>query len=691
MVKKKSLIEQEFPFEYISTIAEQESWRKEVNRPTSYIHKWWARRLGSVFRALIIGGAETEGTNLYEKFYSGTTYGRLSVFDPFMGSGTTITETIKLGANVVGSDINSIAATIVKTALEKYDRNEVISTYKELESRCSEQIKRFYKTQYDGEEVDVLYYFWVKVIDCDSCGTKFPLYKSTVFSKNAYASKKPQAQSVCPFCGHINQIRYDDKSCICKKCEGSYNPQKGNIRGIEYVCPKCGKHEKIVDYARRTKKIIPERMYAKMVYDADGVKHYADIDEQDITLFKQAQNIVSQYSSYIPTDEIHEGINTNQIINYQYKRWSNMFNARQLLAFGILSEEIKKIPKFELRRLFAVLMSGTLEFNNMFCSFKGEGTGAVRPLFYNHILKNELMPLEANVWGLKASSGSFSTMFETRIIRMLDYKESPFELRIREDGKTEKVPLDHCTIEVTPTDKVEQWDINKPLILCKDSANTELPDECIDLVVTDPPFFDNVNYSELADFFYVWLKKMNVGIGNDKADTTRSAGEVQDNNPKRFSNKLCAVLSETNRLLKKEGLLIFTYHHSKTEGWVSVYNAIRNAGYTISEVIPIKAEMAVSVAIMAAKVPINYDLVFICRKTPEYTQMNLPISTLIEYQNMLKKIKKSNLKFSDGDKAILLYGLALKQLSATGIDRIEASDIEAVINSWKEESDMVIV
>ena len=71
--------------------------------------------------------------------------------------------------------------------------------------------------------------------------------------------------------------------------------------------------------------------------------------------------------------------------------------------------------------------------------------------------------------------------------------------------------------------------------------------------------------------------------------------------------------------------------------------------------------------------------------------MNLPISTLIEYQNMLKKIKKSNLKFSDGDKAILLYGLALKQLSATGIDRIEASDIEIVINSWKEESDMVIV
>ena len=56
--EKKSLVEQSFPFEHLSVIAERESWRKEVNRPTSYIHKWWARRLGSVFRGLIIGGAE---------------------------------------------------------------------------------------------------------------------------------------------------------------------------------------------------------------------------------------------------------------------------------------------------------------------------------------------------------------------------------------------------------------------------------------------------------------------------------------------------------------------------------------------------------------------------------------------------------------------------------------------------------
>ena len=106
---KKSLMERGFPFDDVSRIAEQESWRKDINRPTSYIHKWWARRLGSVFRSLIIGGNEPESTDFFEKYYTNTTYNNLVVFDPFMGSGTTIIESVKLGAKVVGSDINPVA------------------------------------------------------------------------------------------------------------------------------------------------------------------------------------------------------------------------------------------------------------------------------------------------------------------------------------------------------------------------------------------------------------------------------------------------------------------------------------------------------------------------------------------------------------------------------------------------------
>lgn len=264
---------------------------------------------------------------------------------------------------------------------------------------------------------------------------------------------------------------------------------------------------------------------------------------------------------------------------------------------------------------------------------------------------------------------------------MLDYKEQPFELKLQETGKANKVVIEGCNIEITTTESIDEWDENTPLIMCQDSAHTELPAKSVDLIVTDPPFFDNVNYSELADFFYVWLKKLNIGVGDDKSDSTRTPEEVQDNDPYKFSSKLCDVLKESNRVLKDDGQLIFTYHHSKAEGWVSVFNAICGAGFVISQIIPLKAEMAVSVAISAAKVPINYDLVFVCRKKAEFTQVIMPSDTSTEYESILHRLTDSGLKFSSGDQSVLLYGLVLKQLSQSGKTAIEIRDIEKAVAS----------
>src|SRR4029077_17519998 len=83
------------------------------------------------------------------------------------------------------------------------------------------------------------------------------------------------------------------------------------------------------------------------------------------------------------------------------------------------------------REALLTLFSGVLEFNNLFASYKGEGTGAVRHMFSHHILKPERTPIEANVWGTPKSSGSFSGLFRARLLRALDYRESPTELKGR--------------------------------------------------------------------------------------------------------------------------------------------------------------------------------------------------------------------------------------------------------------------
>lgn len=93
-----------YPYIEISRLAKKESWRKEVNRPIYHLHKWWAQRLGSVFRANIIHAIEPSNDE-WSSFYQKHSY-TATVLDPFMGSGTTLGEALKVGCNVIGCDIN---------------------------------------------------------------------------------------------------------------------------------------------------------------------------------------------------------------------------------------------------------------------------------------------------------------------------------------------------------------------------------------------------------------------------------------------------------------------------------------------------------------------------------------------------------------------------------------------------------
>ena len=83
----RAIEEEDFPFESFSDVAELESWRKEINRPLSHIHKWWAQRLGSVFRAILLGAFASKGSDILSLFYSAARVHEAVVFDPF-GAGS---------------------------------------------------------------------------------------------------------------------------------------------------------------------------------------------------------------------------------------------------------------------------------------------------------------------------------------------------------------------------------------------------------------------------------------------------------------------------------------------------------------------------------------------------------------------------------------------------------------------------
>lgn len=615
----RAIEDQSFPFEHLSDIAQLESWRKEVSRPIYHLHKWWAQRLGSVFRAILISAFAPKGSNILEMFYQPSRIPGAIIFDPFMGSGTTIGEALKLGARAIGRDINPVAHFAVSNALGEHPKQKVLDTFKAIEHDVASRIRHWYQARLpDGGYADVLYYFWVKFVPCPKCERQVDLFSSYIFSQHAYPKQNPEARVLCPHCGIINRASYDADAVTCTGCNEVSNPKAGPAKGSGATCPHCRHVFPIAKTIQNTCEPPKHRLYAKMVLRPDGTKDYLPVDDFDLALYEETSKALKTLKDAYPVVAIEAGYNTDQVLNYCYNHWHQMFNDRQLLCIYFLSERIRAIPDERMRELFTCLLSGTLEFNNMFASFKGEGTGAVRHMFSHHILKPERVPLEANPWGTPKSSGAFSTLFESRLLRALAYCERPFELRVTQrNGRMvgEKVYGLSRPLGMNIARNFSEFEQGELLYLsCGDSAKTEIKSGVVDAVVTDPPFFDNVHYSQLADFFHIWQRHILGENGHYIAASTRSPQEVQNSDPVEFTERLRCVWEECHRVLKPDGLLIFTYHHSRPEGWTCVLEALAKAGFVIVAAHPIKAEMSVAAPKHQAKDPIDLDIILVCRK-----------------------------------------------------------------------------
>jgi len=208
------------------------------------------------------------------------------------------------------------------------------------------------------------------------------------------------------------------------------------------------------------------------------------------------------------------------------------------------------------------------------------------------------------------------------------------------------------------------------LILNGDSSQLPLPDSIVDAVVTDPPYFDFVHYSELSDFFYAWVS---AGLGSHYAYLNRESchheNEVQDRAYLDFQRKISSVFVEANRVLKSDGVLCFSYHHSKPEGWLAIANALRESGFRIVAAHPVKAEMSVASPKSAAKDPINLDMILVCKPAQKNQTAHSEEPLLEEMtSSLVQRFASKGRSLSEADKFVIRSGLKLVSASMRNLD-----------------------
>ena len=236
----------DIPFDKIYEAARKEASRK---KPDFFTHKYFARRITCNFRMMLLGLLLPYDEDIWDYMYDSFEHqpqDDLVVFDPFMGGGTTLFESIRLNTKTVGNDLQPLSRFVSTALVKEMDIEGVKKAFKILEKKAAPQIMKYYKTRCPecGKEADVMYTFHVKTVKTKcSCG------QHKLFSNFVLALKKDEFTLVCPECGDVFKHNFKlDGPAQCKCGYVISNPKKGFVNHGIFTCEKCGESQNVSEY-----------------------------------------------------------------------------------------------------------------------------------------------------------------------------------------------------------------------------------------------------------------------------------------------------------------------------------------------------------------------------------------------------------------------------------------------------------
>ncbi|EXJ12644.1 DUF1156 domain-containing protein [Imhoffiella purpurea] len=612
-------IEHDFDVSFVASLALREKQIQQNYRPIIAVHKWFARRPGTLFRALLL--SELGDRPLAETFYQRNDFPGIRVLDPFMGGGTPLIEANRVGCDVQGFDINPMSTWIVREELEHIDLGAYAEAAGELTRSLAEAVGDYYRTdcpRYGDPDCPVKYFLWVKILDCDACGRQFDLFPGYLLAENR---RHPRNVLVCPACGELNEVDDRKHPGLCAHCR-SLLQVAGPAKRNRCDCPHCG-HTNI--YPRPAEGPPRHRLFAIEYYNParkslhEG-RFFKKPDARDLARADAATAcFASLEPTFVPDQPIPSGDETDRLHRWGYGRYRDLFNPRQLLALELGCRHIAAVGDSRLRHALATNLSDLLRYQNMLCRYD---TMALKSLdiFSVHGFPVGLVQCESNVLGIRngnglgVGSGGWVNIID-KYTKAKRYCDTPFEVR-QKGGRKVQVPIEGEWIG-------ERRDGARSRAIglhCASSTELELADASLDAVFTDPPYFGNVQYGELMDFCYVWLRRLVGGEAEGlERESTRSSHELtgnltQDRDLGHFAAGLSAVYTRMARALKPGAPLAFTYHHNRIDAYYAVGIAILDAGLVCSASLPCPAEMSGSIHIHGTGSSI-VDTVLVCRTT----------------------------------------------------------------------------
>lgn len=506
------------------------------------------------------------------------------VVDPFAGGGAIPLEALRVGADAFASDLNPVAVLLNKVVLEyipKYGQrlaDEVRKWGEWIKEEAEKELAEFYPKDPDG--ATPIAYLWARTITCEGpgCGAEVPLMRSL------WLAKKGSGSVALKMIPNPVDKRVDFEIIQNAKAK---DVAEGTVRRGSATCPVCGYTTPVTSVrqqlkerrggaadarliaVRRDDPLTGERTYRLItINDIDAVKKASLELEHKKSVFTGKISLVPDEPT--PSNDGHRAVGSPII--YGMCKWGDLFMPRQALSLITLIRLIKKAGKkltFAYNSDFAnavhiclaMVLDRLADFNSSLCVLNVAGGRGVKNTFCRQALPMVWDFMETNPFNKVGAN------WEGGIENFVATIKNESIVNI---GHTE----------------------------CSLAEAHPLPDDAAHIFFTDPPYYDAVPYADIADFFYVWLKRsldkqhieLFKGYLTPKEEQTIVWHPSSIAEKKQFVKKMKEALEEGRRLTIPNGVGIVVFAHKSTSGWEAQLQAIIDAGWTITGSWPIDTE-----------------------------------------------------------------------------------------------------
>ena len=588
------------------------------------------------------------GEKQWVRLANGSSLDTLSILDPTAGGGSIPFEVNRIGLKAIANDLNPVAALILKSTVEWPGRygSVLLEQFGELACEFVRRAEPKYECVFPEEPkgVRIEGYLWARTITCPYCDGRVPLSPNWRLAPDGTGVRlKPKLGSgpgsegrICSF--EIVQSAKEQSEGTVARGAGTcpYPDCSRVIDGDEIKrqaqAGQMGEQLFTVVYKKRVEKILKSGKRGKDKW-VRGYRSPRPEDDNSAEIQARLAEKLPEWEALdmVPSETIPDGNKTTEPQRYGMNVWRDLFSPRQLLCHGTSVEVFREMLAAdrtegkldEVRQAaygyLALTLDTLLNYNNRSGRWDNT-TGRVRSIFDRHDFAfvwsyAEMAPLISGVgydWAIDKTA---------KCIRELVALVRPDA-----DSKIGNLFDDANTAEYTPP----------PVsITCKPGDSLDhIEDGSIDVVVMDPPYYANVMYAELSDFFYVWLKRT---AGHVFPELFRRHLTDKDNeavaNPARFKGekgagalagrdyqeRMASIFAECRRTLKPGGIMTLMFTHKKVEAWDALTKGLMEAGFAITASWPIHTESEGSLHIRN-KAAAKTTIFLVCRPRAEDMQ-----------------------------------------------------------------------